>query len=377
MKARIFWSLLVLVGLGAALHLRPWGDSSPSHGRDVRPAGLRTKSQRSEQETSAGDSRTEDSARGRLRGDWRELVDWIHGDPSPDPRVVRQRLAETRMRWSEMDLQILAAGIGEMLETGLDGRTGMGFHVGLHGHLKSWPTLRVYLLDVLATSDPEMAARTARQVLDGTASADEYAVALRSLTREGPARASDGELLARFQKMLDRGEWRSSAGFAEAFDLPRWVGTEEAARVLGTWEGDSTLKRMALEEFAAERPGVVLAVLGEQPNLDGKTRAALMARADPADSVQLAMVDSYLRDAGVSDDEAGMFLRSFPLRSATTGFRLYGTTPSPYTKAAIAAGDRAALEWVDRRLSEPGWEGKREGLLELRERLQEWTSQVR
>lgn len=377
MRFRVSLGLLLLAGLGIALYFRPWSRVSASKEGVEAPVEVRTRSQRSGHESEARENRLEESARGSLRGDWKDLIDWIDGDPAPDANEVRQRLMETRVRWSEMDLQILAGGIGEMLASGMDGRTGMRFQVGAHGHLKSWPTMRVFLLDVLATSDPEMAAGIARGILDGTESADEYAVALRSLTREGPARASDGELLTRFQKMLDRREWLSSAGFAEAFDLPRTVGTVEAARLLGAWEGDPSLRRMALEEFAAERPGVVLAALGEGIPMDGRTRASLMARADPADASQLAMVDTYLKDAGVSDEEAGMFLKVFPLRSATTGFRLYGGSPRPYTKSAIESGDRAALAWVEKRLSEPGFEGKREGLLELRERLQEWTSQDR
>ena len=46
------------------------------------------------------------------------------------------------------------------------------------------------------------------------------------------------------------------------------------------------------------------------------------------------------------DDFPAAFLDSFPLCSATTGFRLYGRTPAPYNCEQIKAGDLAVKEQV-------------------------------
>jgi hypothetical protein len=63
---------------------------------------------------------------------------------------------------------------------------------------------------------------------------------------------------------------------------------------------------------------------------DGLTRASLMARAKPENPQQLAAVDAYLRAPDRSTDEAAVFFKILSrLRSATTGFRLYGRTTSP------------------------------------------------
>jgi hypothetical protein len=218
----------------------------------------------------------------------------------------------------------------------------------------------------------------ARRVLDRTDSADEFATGLRSLTRENLGRADDGELLERFGKMLGRSEWRQSRAFAEAFDLARFVGTPEAARLLADWQGNPALKTMAMGEFAAEHPAAMLKVLQDTAApLDAATRASLMARMDPADAAQLAAVDSYLRDPALTPEEAAAFLKTYPLRSATTGFRLYGKTPSPYTFDRIAAGDRIAEKQVAQWLADPALEKFKPGLTTSHQRLQQWVDEAK
>jgi hypothetical protein len=64
------------------------------------------------------------------------------------------------------------------------------------------------------------------------------------------------------------------------------------------------------------------------------------------------------------------------LRSATTGFRLYGKTPAPYTRAQIAAGDRAALERVIQWAADPALADYHAEIQSLRQRLEQWTRQT-
>lgn len=316
------------------------------------------------------------AARSKIQNDWDALILWLGASPPPSGEEIKARLLATRIAWTTTDPQARAEALRLLLETGQDAATGLDFEVGNHGLLAGWPRLRVFLLDVLSTSDPEMAAATARELLDRTNSPDEYATALRSLTRRGIARADDSELVSRFGQMLDHPQWDQSRGFAEALDLARVVGSAEAARKLAAWNGNPVLKSMAMDEFAAEHPQAMMEVLDPESSVTGKSRARLMARADPADAGQLAVVDAYLRSPDRTDEEAAVFLKLFPLRSATTGFRLYGTPPSPYSFEQIKAGDRAALDRVDAWAGDPVLGQYRPHLAALRQRLAEWVSQA-
>ncbi|MGC4015193.1 MAG: hypothetical protein QM755_11860 [Luteolibacter sp.] len=250
-----------------------------------------------------------------MLGAWAELLRWMKSDPRPGPEEIAARLKELRMEWVTMEPTVLTAVIGEILRSGEDLPTGLAFAVGQHGLLDGWPTLRVFLLDVLAVSDPQTAPAVAREVLETAKSGDEYAVALRSLTRPGPGRAGDTELVDRFGSLLDHPEWSGQAGFANAFDLARFIGTADAARKVAAWQGNAALKSLALDEFSAAHPAAMVEVLNspDAASLEPIERASLMARIDPADASQLAAADAYLRAQGLASDEAAAFLKVFPL----------------------------------------------------------------
>jgi len=198
---------------------------------------------------------------------------------------------------------------------------------------------------------------------------------MRSLTRDGAANAGNGELLDRFSHALKMPEWQTSGGFAESLDLARTIGTGSAVGQLLRWDGNPALKSMALHEFAADHPAEILQALQSESAVDPATRANLMARLDPAVPEQLAAIDQYLRDPLRTGEDASVFLKSFPLRSATTGNRLYSPAPAPYQMEQITAGDQAALSLVDKWVSDPALETMRPDLLALRQRLGEWVEQ--
>jgi len=368
------WIVLVaLVAiLGWWLSRRPASTPSTAHATNGRVVSL-------DEEEEPDFSAKDEAQRRSIMGAWKELVRWMKSEPHPTPEEIEARLKELRIEWVAMDPTLVAAVIGEILRSGEDLPTGIPFAVGPHGLLDGWPTLRVFLLDVLAVADPAAAPVVAREVMDATKSADEYAVALRSLARKGPGRAENRELLSRFGTMLDHAGWGTEPGFAEAFDMVRFVGTPEAARKVVAWKGNAALKSMALDEFAAAHPGAMTEVVASPDGnqLESLQRAALMARVDPADAAQLAAADSYLRNSDLPADEAAAFLKIFPLRSATTGYRLYGENPAPYSKEGIAAGDRAALEQVNAWLADPDLSSRyRAGLEPLQQRLGTWVNQA-
>lgn len=318
---------------------------------------------------------SEASARRRMADSWSRLLEWLRSDPPPSAEEIRLRLIQLRKDWAEIDPLVRAEMIARLLGNGEDLPTGLRFQVGVHGLLAEWPSLRIFLLDVLATADPKAAAATARKLLDSTASADEYAIALRSLTRTGSG-TSRGELQARFETLLSKPEWQSSRGFAEALDLARFLGTADAARQLAAWNGNPALKTLALDEFTAAHPQAMFEVLEEASFIEGLSRASLIARAHPDDPAQLAAVDRYLAMPGLTDDEAAAFLRAYPLRSATTGHRLYGKLPAPYDFEQIRAGDQAALQQAERWATDPALERFRPEIQALRQRLSEWIRQA-
>lgn len=314
-------------------------------------------------------------ARRRMSDDWSKLLEWLRSVPPPSPEEIRLRLVQLRKDWSGIDPLIRAEMITRLLDSGEDLTTGLEFRVGVHGLLAEWSTLRVFLLDVLATADPQAAAATASKLLDSTRSADEYAVALRSLTRPGSDTSND-ELQSRFESLLKKQEWQDTRGFAEALDLARYLGTPASARQLATWNGNPALRALALDEFTAAHPQAMFDVLGEETALGGSTRASLMARARPEDPAQLAVVDRYLASPDLSQEEAVAFLRSYPLRGATTGHRLYGKLPAPYDFEQIRTGDRAALSQVERWAADPALEKLRPEIQALQQRLSEWIRQA-
>ncbi len=322
-------------------------------------------------------SLTSKTAGRMIESDWRELLEWLNSEPKPCEEEIRSKLLALRAAWSEMDPHVFADALGRLLNTGADRNTGMSFRVGPHGLLDGWTSLRVFLLDSLAAADPETAASVSRKVLDLTDSPDEYAVALRALTREGPAKAGEDELLARFQYLLEKRQWHQAGGFAETLDLARSIGNAEAGAQLLRWSGNPTLKSMALHEFAADHPAAMLESLRMNIPSDPALRANLMARLDPANADQLGALDSYLRDPQRGPEEAAIFLKSFPLRSATTGHRLYASSPAPYQIEGIAAGDRAALNLVKIWAADPALEILRPELLDLEKRLTQWVEQTK
>lgn len=374
-RAVILLSLL-LVAIAGWMSIRQLSkpSSSPPENRTENvPPSTRVSRPDPERERAIRDS----TASRTLENDWADLLVWLDSEPRPNDSEILERLLALRVSWTEKDLQVLAQTLSRLLESGVDRNLGLAFRVGPHGFLQSWPTLRVFLLDVLAASDPEMAAATARGVLAKTDSADEFAVSLRSLTRKGLARASDEELLTHFRTLLGRSEWKNSGGFGEAFDLPRLLGSTAAAEALASWNENPRLRNRALDEFAADHPVQIQEMLQSGTPLEPITRATLMSRADPADAVQLAAVDQYLRDASRQPDEIAVFLKAFPLRSANTGYRLYAKTPAPYTFESIKNGDKAALQQVERWLEDPALQPHRENLIQLKDRLEEWVNQAR
>lgn len=316
----------------------------------------------------------------RLAGEWRALV--ADCEKAPDPDTLKLRLAAIKDRWLEEDPQVLAGVIGQLLREGADAPTGIPFETGPGGALRGWPTLRVFLLDVLAVTDPDLAGAIAREVLATTTSAEEFAVALKPLLLGGPWRAPDAELAGHFNKLLENPAWQDKVGLAEALDLSRVAATPATTAVVARWVDRSPRAleagEMALHETAAAEPSLIVGLVSEDPQLfqdQPELRAGLLARAAVSDPEQSAILETYLKDPAVSIGEKQQFLGLFPLRSASTGYRLYGSPPSPYSADAVRADDRAALEITGRWQADPALSALHADLAALQTRLAVWVKQ--
>lgn len=321
-------------------------------------------------------------SRGQHAGaDWRNILETCDG--SQDPEALRKQLAALKEKWLEEDLHKVAQTAARLLRSGEDAATGMSFEVGPGGSLQGWPTMRVFLLDVLAIADPDLAVEIAREILASTRSAEEYALALKPLLMEGPWRASDEELQAYFSKLLWNRDWQTREGFAEALDLARVVSSPGTAEVLARWMDASPpaleAGDMALHETAAKSPRLFVELISgdgslfaDQPEL----RAGLMARGTVSEEGQAASIESYLKNPAIPAAEKETFLKLYPLRSATSGHRLYGTPPKPFERGQIAADDRAALEAANRWKTDPSLAPLLPSITALEGRLQTWVNQA-
>ncbi|MEP4076811.1 hypothetical protein [Haloferula sp.] len=69
-------------------------------------------------------------------------------------------------------------------------------------------------------------------------------------------------------------------------------------------------------------------------------------------------------------------LRLFPLRSSTTGFRLYAGTPVPYDLERVKASDIAAARAVESWLGRSDLDPQNVDLMALKSRLEQWKKQA-
>ena len=318
----------------------------------------------------------------RLAAEWRALLGECNG--STDPEALRKRLAKLKAGWlEEDDLHLVAQTAAQLLRSGEDAETGIPFKIGTGSSIRGWPSMRVFLLDVLAITDPDLASAVAREVLASTNSAEEYAVALKPLVESGTWKASDAELADHFSRLLSRDDWQGRAGFLEALDLSRVVSSPATTEALARWVDTSpqaaSAGEMALHETAAQSPGLLVGLVSAEPTLfadQPDLRAGLMARAEISKEAQAVGVESYLKDTAVSSAEKEQFLALFPLRSATTGTRLYGSAPMPFERGKVAADDRAALEAVGRWKEDPALSTLLPSLEALEGRLEGWVRQA-
>lgn len=263
-------------------------------------------------------------------------------DRDPVTRLIESSLAkfrnsanadESRLILKNLREGILAADPGEaaaaiagFLKTGDDIPTRLPFTVGDGGMMNDVSTLRLALLDLLPSLDPELALAVSREIMDQKTHPDEYALALRNLAWNDLNGDLHGETIDRLNQMIQSEDWfaKPSAGFLEAIDAAVFVKNQQSFEILVSLHqvagksGDLNIGRasfVALDRVVLGNPDLLVKAFESDPGLsemDSSLRASLISRMDLTDIKQREVVTRYLSDPALSEKELDYFIGVFP-----------------------------------------------------------------
>lgn len=308
--------------------------------------------------------------------------------------LAAARTAEEQTAALERLRQTLASGatnetvdaIRRVLDTKMDGPTGKGFKVGGKGALVEAPTLRTMLLDQLGQLDPAAAAAYARTILDGSDSADEWAVALRNLARGDASPDARALLSAKMDALLRNTAWQqeASVGYLEAFDTAVYLGGKSLLPPLTDLvrkqdnQAVAHAAFLALDRMVFNQPAETLSELEQHGDwMQGReqTRADYFARANVGDDAQRRIVEAYLLDPTRSAAELQAFAGVFPNANFMISQNLL-TDNATLDGAALRQRDLKSLEVVNQWLADPRFQDLRPTLSRMQQRLQGFVSQA-
>jgi len=261
----------------------------------------------------------------RLRGEL-ELLRNVNGE------THGQEAIQSMISWLE-EQPGASTAIVSVLRTGQDAFAFGRFAPGPNGFLKSYPTFRVALLDVLEIIAPEKALTVCKEILDTSENSDEWALSLRILVRHASSNEDQVILENKVRDLLNKGEWLSNPTFSylHAFDVAVAGGEEDSLSRLGElvqYPPNRSVNHAAIlsvDRFFQSNDLVGAKHILRDPGfLDSKTgfRATLMARLDPKNPEGVSVIESYLESDFASSLEKEVFLESFPNFNSTFSFNL-------------------------------------------------------
>lgn len=341
------------------------GDQLPTPTQDflvqerITPAPKSGEPVLDDEEASGGSARAVDA--GGARSPVLEFISGVAGKIE-EPRSLNELLAlidELRGVLASSDRVVATSALVAFLDSGRDASTGLSFIVRADGFLDAAPSLRVILLDELEKLSSSSAAEYARAILDKSTSPDEWAVALRSLgrNRDPSEMALDEYFNGKVDELLHNDAWLEdpTVGFLQAFDaivyrggvrfVPRLTGLlGERVSPSVQYGANLALDRLVMGDFSG--------VMREVQSMDSAPwsgreddRARLFARADVRDAPQLKLVEDYLLDPEVSEEEVTAFAEVFPYFDVEVSNNLF-TRQDLEPFSVLLEKDRAALEVV-------------------------------
>lgn len=272
------------------------------------------------------------------------------------------------------------AYIRDFLATGRDQRTGLAFSIAADGSLEQSPTLRTFLLDMLAGIDPAAAAAIGREILASPTSPDEWALALRNIARIEDSKSSSDYLRGKTEELIRNPEWQQapSVGYLNAFDVLVHIEATESTPLLSELLRNKDRKDLAhaafltLDRLVQRQPVDLLGRLTADPALR-QSRPEMVsqqfARADLRDVAQREIVRSWLLDPSRTAVELRSFAGVYPNNSHFVSRNLL-TDENGMSGEEIVAHDREALRNITAWAADPAFGQVKPYLVQMISRLE-------
>jgi len=280
----------------------------------------------------------------------------------------KESLASLREKLLARPSSEAVAEIEGFLRKGKDRKTDLILKFGTGGKIEGWPTLRVFLLDLLLEIDPEAAARISREILTIETSADEWAIALRNVAKGEPAEGNRDYLRTRTEELIANPEWqaRPSVGYLNAFDVLVYTGATESSALLSGLIQRKDRRDLAhagfltMDRLVQRQPIDMLTRLKADRALQEsrpEMTAQQFARADLRDTSQQAIVRSWLLDPSRTPTELHNFAAIFPNNNKLISQNML-TSEEQVSGADLNDHDREVLGIIRDWRTDPAFESR-------------------
>ncbi|EDY84498.1 hypothetical protein VDG1235_4129 [Verrucomicrobiia bacterium DG1235] len=226
------------------------------------------------------------------------------------------------------------------LDTNVDRSTDLRFSVGEGGSIPTPTSLRVFLLDTLGETDPEIAAAYSYTIFEAKNSPDEWALALRNLGRvRREDTATKTEVAQYAHELLTHQPWQDkpTPAYLESFDAIAYAAqdtsTQELCRIINKSD-DKALRFAAyltLERLVEQAPRKTLQALSQYPDwLESRpqTRAGLFAKLRTVTPQDKELLANYLSDKRFPESERIQFLKQIPSSNQFHSYTLLSNNPN-------------------------------------------------
>lgn len=280
----------------------------------------------------------------------------------------KESLASLREKLFARPSSEAVAEIEGFLRKGKDRKTGLILKIGTGGKIEGWPTLRVFLLDLLLEIDPEAAARISREILTTETSADEWAIALRNVAKGERTEGNRDYLRTRTEELITNPEWQAqpSVGYLNAFDVLVYTGATESSPLLSGLIQRKDRRDLAHAAFLAmgrlvqRQPVDMLTRLKADRALQEsrpEMTAQQFARADLRDTAQQAIVKSWLLDPSRTPTELQNFAAIYPNNNQMISQNML-TSEERVSGADLNVHDREVLKIIRDWRTDPAFESR-------------------
>ena len=283
----------------------------------------------------------------------KNISDWHRSATAPE---TASSLAALGSALKSLPPAEAVSAIRRFMQSGGDKPTGLEFVIGSGNQLTGWPTLRTFLLDLLAAIDPAEAAALGREILATPTTPDEWAIALRNVGRVDTSADAREFLRAKTEELIRNPQWQEkpTIGYLNAFDALVHTGATESTPLLSGLIQRKDRKDLAhagfltLDRLVQRQPVPMLRILAADSALHQSRPemvAQQFARADLRDAPQREIVKDWLLDPARKPMELRAFAASYPNNNQMISNNLL-TSEITNSGADLATHDRQVLEII-------------------------------